>query len=159
MAMQYLHPFHLDDSWTLTVGPGISYQTTFSADLPSYTGLIGGAMSAALQKDWDRWFATGATYYGRFGNLGGIDAGIQANIYGWGAQTGLRWSKRWVTALQLVGIHERVAGFAPSTYHTAGVAVTYRILNRFDMTFALNKVFGLPNQRILDAGLGSAWFF
>lgn len=159
LTTQYLYPFYPADGWTIIVGPGLSYVTTFSLDLPNYTGLIGGAMSTSVQRDWERYFATMAAYYGRFNNLGGIDAGIQANIYGWGAQAGRRWSKRWVTALQLVGMHERAAGFTPTTYHTVGAAVTYKIRDKFDLTLSANKLFGLPGQRFADIGLGSAWFF
>lgn len=159
LTTQYLYPFYPSDGWTITVGPGLSYVTTFSADLPSFTGLMGGALSTSVQRDWEKYFAGAATYYGRFNNLGGIDAGIQANIYGWGAQGGVRYAKRWVSALQIVGMHERAAGFTPSTYHTVGVATTYKILNRFDLTFSINKMFGLPGQRFADLGLGSAWFF
>ena len=159
LTTQYLYPFYPEDGWTIIVGPGLSYVTTFSADLPSFTGLMGGALSASAQRDWEQYFATGAVYYGRFNNLGGIDAGIQANIYGWGTQAGRRWNKRWVTALQFIGMHERAAGFVPTTYHTLGIAATYKILNKFDLTFSVNKMFGLPNQRFADLGLGSAWFF
>jgi hypothetical protein len=159
MTLQYLHPVKFGDGWTWTLGPGASYQTTVSVDLPNFTGLLGGAMSSSLQHDWERCFATAAGYYGRFGNLGGIDTDILANIYGWGGQAGLRWSRRWVTALQAVGIHERVAGFRPTTYHTVGTAVTYKIFNKFNTTFSISRLFGLPKQRFVDVGLGSAWFF
>lgn len=159
LGLQYLHPFYIADGWTLTVGPGVSYAMTFSADLPTYTGLLGGAASASLQRDWEQWFGTGAVYYGRFANLGGIDTDLMANVYGWGAQAGRRWSKRWVTALQYVGVHERTGGFAPTTYHTTGLAVTYKIFNKFNVTGSASRMFGLPNQRFASFGLGSAWFF
>lgn len=156
---QYLYPIYPADGWTVTVGPGLSYVVTASKDLPAFTGLIGGALSSSVQRDWEKYFATLATYYGKFSNMGGIDAGINANIYGWGGQAGARFGQRWVSALQVVGMHERAAGFAPTTYHTVGVATTYKILNKFDLTFSVNKLFGLPNTKFADIGLGSAWFF
>ncbi|MBI5203079.1 MAG: hypothetical protein HY925_15915 [Elusimicrobia bacterium] len=159
LGIQYLYPVYLPDGWTWTVGPGLSYTGTVSLDLPNYTGLIGGAMSTGLQKDWTQTFAGVAAYYGRFNNLGGLNTNIQANIFGWGTQVGYRLGQRWVTALQLVGLHERVAGFQIQTYHTLGTAFSYKILNKFDLTFSISKLMGLPKQRYLDFGLGSAWFF
>lgn len=159
LVTQYLYPFFPAEGWTITVGPGLSYLTTFSLDLPNYSGLMGGGFSTTAQRDWKDYFATAATYYGRFQNLGGIDTDIQANVYGWGTQAGRRWKERWVTALQLVGMHERVTGFAVNTYHTLGISNSYKILNKFNVTFSVNKVVGLPSQRFADFGLGSAWFF
>ncbi len=159
LGLQYLYPVYLSEGWTLTLGPGLSYATTFSADLPNYSGLLGGAFSTSIQRDWQSTFATAAGYYGRFNNMGGIDAGIQANIYGWGLQGGYRLGQRWVTALHVVGIHERVAGFPVTTYHTISNSFSYKILNRFDITLSISKLTGLPKQRYVDFGLGSAWFF
>lgn len=159
LALQYLYPVHFDEGYTLTVGPGLSYLGTFSVDLPNYSGLLGGAISTSLQKDWQRTFATGAVYYGRFNNLGGLDTDIQANIYGWGTQAGYRLGKRWVTALHLVGLQERVAGFPIPTYHTLSASCSYKILDRFTLQFSASKLFGLPRQRFVDVGLGTAWFF
>lgn len=159
VVTQYLIPFFPAEGWTITLGPGISYLMSFSLDLPQFSGLMGGGLSSTVQRDWDHYFATGAGYYGRFNNLGGIDTDIQANIYGWGGQAGRRFGRRWVSYLQLVSMHERVAGFPINTYHTAGVAVSYKILDKFNLTLSTNKVFGLPNQRFADFGMGSAWFF
>ncbi|MBI3549185.1 MAG: hypothetical protein HY078_09115 [Elusimicrobia bacterium] len=159
LILQYLHPLYFKDGWTWTVGPGVSYSGTASMDLPNYSGLIGAAGSTSLQKDWEKNFGTLGAYYGKFNNLGGLDTDIDANILGWGAQAGHRFGQRWVAALQLVGMHERVAGFAFNTYHTIGVMASYKIFNKFDLTFSVNKVVGLPKQRFIDAGLGSAWFF
>lgn len=159
LALQYLYPIRFEEGYTLTLGPGLSYLGTFSLDLPNYSGLMGGALSTSLQKDWQKTFATGAVYYGRFNNLGGIDTDIQANIYGWGTQAGYRFAKRWVAAVHLVGLHERVAGFPLATYHTLSASCSYKILNRFNIQFSASKLFGLPRQRFVDVGLGSAWFF
>ncbi|MBI3552254.1 MAG: hypothetical protein HY077_07030 [Elusimicrobia bacterium] len=156
---QYLYPVKFDDDLVLTVGPGMSFTGTFSLDLPNYSGLLGEGLSGSLNKDWDKLFATLGTYYGRFDNKGGVDTGISANIYGWGLQGGYRLGSRWVTALQLVGMHERVAGFPINTYHTLGNAWTYKFRNKFDLTFSVNKVFGLVHQRYINFGMGSAWFF
>ena len=159
LAMQYLYPIYFDNNITLTAGPGLSYLGTFSVDLPNYSGLLGGALSTSLQKDWEQFFTTGAVYYGKFANAGGIDTDISANIYGWGTQTGYRFKKRWVTALHLVGLHERVAGFEKVTYHTVSTSLSYKILNKFNLTFSVSKLVGLPKQRFVDVGMGTAWFF
>ena len=159
LALQYLYPVYFGDGYTLTLGPGASYLTTFSLDLPNYSGLLGGALSTALQKDWEKTFATGAVYYGRFNNLGGFDTDIQANIYGWGAQAGYRFAKRWVAAVHLVGLHERVTGFPVTTYHTISASCSYKILNRFNLQLSASKLVGLPKQRFADVGLGTIWFF
>ena len=159
LGLQYLYPVHLGDGLTWTISPGISYATTFSMDLPNYSGLIGGAASTSLQKDFDKLFGTAAIYYGRFNNLGGIDTQIQANIYGWGLQAGYRLGRRWVTAVQMVGMHERVVGFPITSYETLANSWSYKIFDRFDVTFSVSKMFGLAKQRYVDVGLGSAWFF
>lgn len=159
LGLQYVYPVHLGNGLTWTISPGVSYAGTFSMDLPNFSGLIGGAASTSLQKDFDRLFGTAAIYYGRFNNLGGINTAIQANVYGWGAQAGYRLGSRWVTALQLVGMHERVAGFPITSYETISNSWSYKILDRFDVTASISKMFGLVNQRYVDVGLGSAWFF
>lgn len=158
-GLQYLYPIKYDGGWTLTLGPGASYLVTASLDLPNFSGLMGLAMSSALQKDWEKHFATAAAYYGRFNNAGGIDTDIQANIYGWGLQYGYRLGQRWVAAGHLVGMHERVAGFPITTYHTVSTSLTYKIFNKFDLSFSVSKLTGLPRQRYLDFGMGTAWFF
>lgn len=159
LAFQYLHPVYLGNNWTWTIGPGLSYAGTFSVDLPVGTGLLGGAASTSINKDWRKVFTTVAAYYGRFNNLGGIDTDLQANIFGWGWQGGYRLGQRWVTTTHLVGIHERAAGFPINTYHTISQSLSYKIANKFDLTFSISKLFGLPKQKYLDFGLGSAWFF
>ena len=64
-----------------------------------------------------------------------------------------------MTALHLVGLHERAAGFPVNTYHTISTSISYKIFNRFDLQFAIDKLVGLPRERFLNFGLGSAWFF
>ncbi|MBI3291412.1 MAG: hypothetical protein HYZ73_01165 [Elusimicrobia bacterium] len=159
LILQYLHPVYFRGHYTLTVGPGLSYLATVSKDLPNFSGLLGGAFSVSLTKDWERYLGTLGSYYGHFNNLGGLDTDINANIYGWGVQTGYRLSQRMVVAIYLVGMHERVNGFSAVTYHTMGTSFSYKVLNRFNLTISANRLFGLPDNRLVDYGLGSAWFF
>lgn len=159
LGLQYQYPVYLGNNWTWIIAPGLSYAATFSLDLPVGTGLLGGATSTSLNKDWKKVFTTFAAYYGRFNNLGGFDTDLQANIFGWGWQGGYRLGQRWVTTTHVVGLHERVAGFQVNTYHTLSQSLSYKIANKFDLTFSISKLVGLPKQKYLDLGLGSAWFF
>ncbi|MBI4422098.1 MAG: hypothetical protein HY554_00130 [Elusimicrobia bacterium] len=159
LVTQYLHPFYLPRNTILTVGPGVSYIATGSMDLPNLSGLIGGAMSATLNKDWNRWIGTLGTYYGHFRNLGGIDTDIQANVGGWGLQTGYRVTERTIASLYLIGVHEKAGGFGASSYRTLGLAYSFRIAGKLGLTISANKSFGLVGRRFAELGMGSAWFF
>lgn len=159
IIVQYQHPFYLPGNVTATIGPGLSYSAMGSTDLPNFSGIAGAAFSITVNKDWKKTFATVGGYYGGFKNMGGLDTGIRADVFGWGFQTGYRFGKRTVAAAYAVGIQESVRGFNRTTYHTAGVSLSYRIFNRFNVTGSAQHLFGLSNRQFAEVGLGSAWFF
>jgi hypothetical protein len=159
MGLQYQHPIYVGETLTLMVSPAATYILTGSIDLPNYSGLAIGSLNASLNKDFNRLFAKVGGHAGYAQNMGGLDTNIKANTYAGGVQGGYRLGERWVSTIYLLSIAERVKGFDNANYQTLGASLSYKIFGRFDLTFSVNKMFGLPDHRFVEGGVGTAWFF